>query len=157
LPTTTHDESEVNGSRIVPMRLHKNAKIELIKSVPLFSKCTKKELAAIAAEADELILPEGRALTRQGRRGREFVVIAEGSADVSRNGRRINRLGSGDFLGEIALISDAPRTATVNTTSETRVLVLTDRAFRRVTREMPSIGASVLEALSERLRADTTP
>jgi CRP-like cAMP-binding protein len=134
--------------------LRKNAKIELIKNVPLFSRCSKKELAAVAAEADELVLPEGRALTTQGARGAEFVVIVDGSADVSKNGRRINRLGSGDFLGEIALISGALRTATVTTTSETRILVLTDRGFRRLTREMPSLQANVLRALSDRLQAD---
>jgi CRP-like cAMP-binding protein len=134
--------------------LRKNAKIELIKHVPLFSRCSKKELAAVAAEADELVLPEGRALATQGARGSEFVVIIEGSADVSKNGRRINRLGSGDFLGEIALISGALRTATVTTTSETRILVVTDRGFRRLTRELPSIQASVLKALSERLQSD---
>ena len=136
------------------MALRKNAKIELIKSVPLFSRCTKGELAAVAAEADELTLPEGRALATEGARGAEFVVIVDGSADVRKNGKRINRLGSGDFLGEIALISGAPRTATVTTTSETRILVLTDRAFKRLTGEMPSIQASVLKALSERLQAD---
>ena len=136
------------------MGLRKNAKIELIKNVPLFSRCSKKELAAVAAEADELVLPEGRALTTQGARGAEFVVIVDGSADVSKNGRRINRLGSGDFLGEIALISGALRTATVTTTSETRILVLTDRGFRRLTREMPSLQANVLRALSDRLQAD---
>lgn len=136
------------------MGLRKNAKIELIKNVPLFSRCSKKELAAVAAEADELVLPKGRALTTQGARGAEFVVIVDGSADVSKNGRRINQLGSGDFLGEIALISGALRTATVTTTSETRILVLTDRGFRRLTRVMPSIQASVLRALSERLQAD---
>ena len=85
------------------MRLHKNAKIELLKRVPLFSRCTKKELEAIAAESDELFLPEGSELTKQGGHGREFMVIAEGSADVKKNNRRINQLGSGDFLGEIAL------------------------------------------------------
>jgi len=126
--------------------LRKNAKIELIKNVPLFSRCSKKELAAVAAEADELVLPEGRALATQGARGGEFVIIVDGSADVSKNGRRINRLRSGDFLGEIALISGAPRTATVTTTSETRILVLTDRGFRRLTGEMPSIQASVASA-----------
>ncbi len=136
------------------MALRKNAKIELIKRVPLFSHCSKRELAAVAAEADELVLPEGRALTKQGARGSEFVVIVDGSADVTKNGRRINRLRSGDFLGEIALISGAPRTATVMTTSETHILVLTDRAFKRLTRDMPSIHASVLKALSERLQAD---
>ena len=137
------------------MRLHKNAKIELLKGVPLFSRCTKKELEAIAAESDELFLPEGSELTRQGGHGREFMVIADGSADVKKNNRRINQLGSGDFLGEIALLSDAPRTATVTTTSPTRLLVLTDRAFLRVTGSMPSIQASVMKALSERLHADS--
>jgi CRP-like cAMP-binding protein len=134
--------------------LRKNAKIELIKHVPLFSRCTKRELAAVAAEADELVLPQGKALTTQGARGSEFVVIVDGSADVTKNGRRINQLRSGDFLGEIALISGAARTATVTTTSETRILVLTDRAFKRLTGDMPSIHASVLKALSERLQAD---
>jgi CRP-like cAMP-binding protein len=134
--------------------LRKNAKVERIKHVPLFSHCTKKELAAVAAEADELVLPAGRALTTQGARGAEFVVIVDGSADVTKNGRRINRLRSGDFLGEIALISGAPRTATVTTTAETRILVVTERGFKRLTREMPSIHASVVKALSERLQAD---
>ena len=137
------------------MRLHKNAKIELMRSTPLFSHCTNKELAALAAEADELMLPAGKELTRQGERGREFIVIVEGSADVKKNGRRINRLRSGDFVGEIALISGGPRTATVTTTSEARLLVLTDRAFRRVTGEIPSVQASVLRALAERLHADS--
>jgi CRP-like cAMP-binding protein len=136
------------------VRLRKDAKIELLKGAPLFSRCTRRELAAIAAEADEFSPPVGTSLTRQGERGRDFVVIVQGSADVIKNARRINRLGSGDFLGEIALISGAPRTATVVTTSETRLLVLTDRAFRRVTEQMPSIRASVLKALSERLQAD---
>ena len=90
------------------MTLRKNAKIELIKNVPLFSRCSKRELEAVAAEADELTLPEGTALATQNARGSEFVVIIDGSADVRKNGRRIGRLGSGDFLGEIALISGAP-------------------------------------------------
>jgi CRP-like cAMP-binding protein len=134
--------------------LRKNAKIQLIKRVPLFSRCNRRELEAVAAQADELVLPAGRALATQGARGSEFVVIVDGTADVSKNGRRINRLGPGDFLGEIALISGAPRTATVTTTAETRLLVLTDRAFKRLTGEMPSLQASVLRALSERLQND---
>jgi CRP-like cAMP-binding protein len=137
------------------MRLRKNAKIDLIRRVPLFSRCTGRQLAALAAEADELDVPEGRALTREGDPGREFMVIVAGSADVTRHGRRLNRLGAGDFLGEISLVSGATRTATVTTTSPTRLLVLTDRAFRRVRREMPDINASLVKALSERLQADT--
>jgi CRP-like cAMP-binding protein len=136
------------------VKLRKNAKVELIKSAPLFSQCTKKELEAIATYADELTLPEGKELTKQGARGREFVVIVEGSADVRKNGRRVNRLGAGDFVGEIALLSGAPRTATVTTTSPTRILVLTDSAFKRVTEQVPSVHLSVLAALSQRLHAD---
>lgn len=136
------------------MRLHKNAKIELIRRVPLFSHCTKKELGAIAAQADELALPEGKKLVRQGERGREFVVIVDGAADVHRDGRKINQLGRGDFLGEIALLSGAPRTATVTTTSPTRILVLTDSAFRRVTAELPAVQTRLLAALSARLHDD---
>ena len=136
------------------MALRKNAKIELIKSVPLFSGCTKKELEAISAQADELTVPAGKALTKEGARGREFMVIVDGSAEVRKKGRRLNLLGSGDFLGEIALISGGPRTATVTTTSEADLLVLTDRAFNKLTRDLPSIQTSVMKALSQRLEAD---
>jgi CRP-like cAMP-binding protein len=136
------------------MRLRKNAKVELIRAVPLFSHCSNAQLGALAAEADELDFPEGRILTQEGDRGREFMVIVDGWARVTRNGRKVNELGRGDFFGEIALISGAPRTATVTTTAPTRVLVLTDRAFKRVTRDMPAINASLVKALSERLQAD---
>ena len=110
--------------------------------------------AALAAQADELDVNAGTSLTREGEHGREFVVIVDGAADVTKKGRRINRLGPGDFLGEIALISGARRTATVTTAAPSRLLVLTDRAFREITREMPSIQTSLLRALSERLQAD---
>jgi CPA1 family monovalent cation:H+ antiporter len=136
------------------MRLRKDAKIELIARVPLFGRCTKKELNAIAARADELTLPEGKVLARQGERGREFVVIVDGAADVHRDGRRINQLGRGDFLGEIALLSGAPRTATVTTTSPTRILVLTDAAFKSLTADLPSVQTRLLAALSARLHDD---
>ena len=136
------------------MALRKNAKVKLIKSVPLFSSCSKKELEAIASQADELVVPAGKTLTKEGARGREFMVIVDGAADVRKKGRKINTLGSGDFLGEIALISGGPRTATVTTTSDVDILVLTDRAFRQLTKQMPSIHKSVVQALSERLQAD---
>jgi CRP-like cAMP-binding protein len=137
------------------MRLRKNAKEELIKSVPLFSHCTKREIAALAAEADELTVPQGKELTRQGERGREFMVIVDGAAKVLKNGRVVNELGANDFLGEIALLSDVPRTATVTTTTETTILVLTDRAFRRVANQIPSVHSSLLAALTARLSPDT--
>ena len=137
------------------MRVRKDRKRELIKAVPLFSHCSKKELDRLAVELDEIEMPSGRVLAREGEPGREFVVLVEGTAEVTKNGRRVNVLNAGDFLGEIALISGSPRTATVTTTSDSDLLILTARSFQRVTKEMPSVQASVLKALSDRLAADT--
>ena len=131
--------------------LRKNAKLELIKRVPLFSGCSKRELNEIAAIADEMSIEKGKELTREGATGQEFLVLIDGSADVRRKGRKINTLGSGDFLGEIALITGAPRTATVTTTSPSRMLVVTARDFRTLLRHMPSLQMKVLEALASRL------
>jgi len=136
------------------MALRRNAKIELLKSVPLFSQCTRKELAAIAAVADEIDLREGRELTRQGAPGREFFVLVEGEADVRRNGRKVRTLAGGDFFGEIALVTKRPRTATVVARTPVRVLVVTDRSFRRMIEESPSMQTKVLQALAERLSGD---
>lgn len=136
------------------MPLRKNAKIELLRGVPLFERCSGRELAEIASLADELTLPAGRALTTEGKAGREFLVLADGAADMRRKGRRINALGAGDFLGEIALVTNRPRTATVTTTEPSRLLVLTGRNFRGLIERMPAITAKVLAALGERLPAD---
>jgi CRP-like cAMP-binding protein len=134
--------------------LRKNAKIELIKRVPLFQHLSKRELAEVAALADELDLPEGRALTRQGQRGQEFVVLVDGVADVTRNGKIINKLGPGDFVGEIALVTGRLRTATVTTRTPSTLLVLHAAAFRTLLRDAPAIQAKVLEAVAERLPAE---
>jgi CRP/FNR family cyclic AMP-dependent transcriptional regulator len=131
--------------------LHRNAKLELLKRVPLFERCSKKELNEVASLADEIDIPSGRTLTKEGAPGREFVVIVEGAADVTRKGRKINTLRSGDFLGEIALVTGAPRTATVTTTAPSRVLVVTSQAFRSLLRDSPSIQLKVLEALASRI------
>jgi CRP-like cAMP-binding protein len=131
--------------------LRKNAKLELLKRVPLFADLSKRELESVASIADELDLPEGRELTTEGARGAEFIVIADGAADVRRRGRTINKLKSGDFLGEIAVITGTPRTATVKTTAPSRVLVLTASGFRKLLRETPSLQLKVLDALAKRL------
>lgn len=131
-----------------------NSKIELIKRVPLFAKLSKTKLKEVAAIADEIDLPKGRNLTREGERGREFFVLVEGEAEVRKAGRRVNTLGPGDFLGEIALITKVPRTATVTTSEPTRVLVITDRAFSQLLRDSPEISQGVLEAVGERLASE---
>jgi CRP-like cAMP-binding protein len=131
--------------------LRKNAKIELIARVPLFEHCSKRELAEIASLADELALPAGRKLAAEGAAGHEFVVIVEGAAEVKRRGRLVNRLGAGDFLGEIALVTGQKRTATVTTTEPSQLLVLTAPAFRSLLRNQPSLQLKVLDALAKRL------
>ena len=128
-----------------------NSKVDLIKSVPLFSKLSKSKLNALASIADEIDLPQGKQLTREGERGREFFVLIDGAAEVRKGGRRVNTLGPGDFLGEISLITKMPRTATVTTNEPTRALVITDRAFAQLLRESPQISQGVLEAMGERL------
>jgi CRP-like cAMP-binding protein len=136
------------------VRLHKDAKTHLLQNVPLFAGCSKAELQRIASLADELDLGEGATLIREGERGREFIVIASGTVRVTRKGKQIRELGAGDFIGEIALVADVPRTATVTATSPVRLLVITDRAFRGLLEQMPSIAKKVLQSLGERLHAD---
>jgi len=134
--------------------LRKDAKIDLIRRVPLFGRCTKRELAEIALLADEIDMPAGRELARQGRTGKEFVVLIEGAANVTRNGKVVNKLGPGDFFGEIALVTGRRRTATVTTRKASRLLVMSSPAFRTLLRDSPGIKAKVLETLVARLPSD---
>ena len=133
------------------MRLGKDAKVELLKSVPLFSKLDKKGLQDVAQIADELDLPAGKEMATEGDRGREFFVLLKGEADVTKGGQRINTMKQGDFFGEIALVTKMPRTASVTATTDVDVLVITERAFDSLLKKSPEIGRSVAEALAERV------
>ena len=133
------------------MRLGKNAKVELIRRVPLFAHCSRRELAEVASLADELDLREGKVLIREGQRGREFFVLIEGEADVHQKGRKIATMKAGDFFGEIALVANSPRTATVTATTPVRVLVVTERSFKSLLEHSPEIQRKALKALAERL------
>ena len=136
------------------MPLRRDAKVELLKKTPLFAGCSKSELRELAKTADELDLREGTVLIREGRPGREFFVLIDGTAEVTKKGKKIADLGPGDWLGEIALITDSPRTATVTATSPVDVLVITDRRFRSVVQTMPSIALKMLASVGERLASD---
>jgi CRP-like cAMP-binding protein len=133
------------------VRLRKNAKLELLKRVPLFRELSNRDLEEVAKIADELDFKEGKALTTEGAAGREFFVIVEGTAEVSRGRRKLRTLSDGDFFGEISLITKLPRTATVTTVSPLRALVVTDRSFRSLLAHQPGIQHKVLSALGERL------
>ena len=136
------------------MALRRDAKVELLKKVPLFAGCSKSELRELAKTADELDVREGTVLTREGKSGREFFVLISGTARVTKKSRKVADLGPGDWLGEIALLTDSPRTATVTATSAVDLLVITDRRFRTVVETMPSIALKVLSSIGERLSRD---
>ena len=135
------------------MELRKNAKLALLKRVPLFASLPRRHLEAVAKIADELDFPEGKELTREGAPGREFFVIVEGTAHVTRGQRKLRTLTDGDFFGEISLITKLPRTATVTTSSPLRALVVSDRSFRTLLEREPAIQQQVLQTLGERLDA----
>jgi CRP/FNR family transcriptional regulator, cyclic AMP receptor protein len=137
------------------MRLRKDAKVDLISRVPLFARCSKKELRMIANLADVIEQPEGKTLIKEGRLGGEFFILIDGTARVSRGGRKLRDLAVGDWVGEIALIANVPRTATVVTTSPIRALVLVPRGFSQLIEDVPSIAAKLLAALGERIAPET--
>ena len=138
-------------SRKNRVMLSRNTKIDLLKRVPLFADCSKKELQEISLVTDEIDLPAGFQLTKEGASGQELVVIVDGAADVIRRGKKINTVGGGDFVGEIALVTEEPRTATVRTTEPTQAIVLTRRDFRALMKRVPSIQLKVLDAVASRL------
>ena len=133
------------------MRLGKDGKVELLKKVPLFSKLNKQGLQQVAHIAAELDLPAGKEMATEGDRGREFFVLLNGEAEVTKQGSRINTMKKGDFFGEIALVTKMPRTATVTATSDVDVLVITERDFDALLKKTPEIGRSIAEALAERV------
>ncbi|MGH3104709.1 MAG: cyclic nucleotide-binding domain-containing protein [Gaiellaceae bacterium] len=135
--------------------MRKDAKIEVMRRVPLFASCSKRQLEEVAKLADEIDLPQGKVLIREGDRGREFFVLLDGTVDVTAGGAPKRTMGPGDFFGEIALVSDSPRTATVTATSPLRALVISDHAFRGLLNRAPDIQLKVLQALAERLAPAT--
>ncbi len=136
------------------MALGANAKLDLLKRIPLFEHCSKKDLQRIAQIADELDLRAGKVLITEGERGREFFVLVSGEVEVRRKGRKLNTLGPGNFFGEMALLSKIPRTATVTALTPLDVLVITDRAFVDLLEQMPDLWLKVARALAERVTVD---
>lgn len=134
------------------MRLFpQNVKVEALKRAPLFEGLSKKELNALARVTDELSVDAGTVLCREGSLGLEFFVVVEGEAEVTKRGKRIATRGSGDFFGEIALITTTTRTATVTAKTPLRFFVLTRPDFRLVLDDNPKVQRKVMEALGERL------
>jgi CRP-like cAMP-binding protein len=133
------------------VRLGTDKKVEIIKMVPLFSRLPTRRLREVASIADEVDLPAGKVLAKEGDRGRELFALIEGEVEVEQGGKLIRTLDAGDFFGEIALVTKMPRTASVIAKTDVRVLVITERDFGPLLKRNPDIGRGVAEALVERL------
>jgi CRP-like cAMP-binding protein len=131
-----------------------DTKAEALGKTTLFSRLSKKELGELAKVTEDLEVDEGKVLCKQGETGREFFVILEGEADVTREGSSVRKLGPGDFFGEIALVEHRPRTATVTATTPLRFFVLTSQAFWRLLERQPEIQREVLRALASRIAGE---
>lgn len=136
------------------MLLRADTRVELIRGLPLFEHCSKRELRRIAALAEERAVAEGTELIREGEPGAEFFVVVDGEIDVRRRGRRVARLGAGSFVGEIALLSRSPRTATVVAASPLRVLAIQGRDFVELLDSLPALWLKVARTLADRVDAD---
>jgi CRP/FNR family cyclic AMP-dependent transcriptional regulator len=134
------------------LRKGRNAKVDLLGNVRLFSTCNKRELARIAGLADEVEAPRGKVIVRQGDPGRECFVITEGKARVTMRGRRSALLGPGSFFGEMSLLDQGPRSATVTAETDMRLLVLGSREFSALINEVPPVAVRIMRGLAARLR-----
>lgn len=132
-------------------RIKAQGKLDLLRSVPLFSGLSKQALREIAKLADEVELAEGKVLIREGQPGQQFFVLVDGAAEVRRADRRPVTLGAGDFFGEIALMTARPTNATVTLTEPSTALVITRPAFRGMLMSHPAVQLQILETLADRM------
>jgi CRP/FNR family transcriptional regulator, cyclic AMP receptor protein len=129
----------------------RDAYIEHLAQVPLFSACTKDELRKVARRTTDIPVAEGHVLVREGDRGLEFFVIVSGRAKVTRRGRKVGELGPGDFFGELALLIDADRNATVTALTPMEAIVLSRGEFDAALAEAPRMTRRLLSGMAQRL------
>ena len=128
-------------------------RVERLRRVPLFAGCTDKQLHFIASRTDELDLEKGKVLCREGQSGGDFFVLLSGAADVTAGGKTVRTIREGEFFGEISLLDNGPRTATVTVSEPARVLVLGPAQFRDMLHQNAEIATTMLYAVVKRLRA----
>jgi CRP/FNR family cyclic AMP-dependent transcriptional regulator len=134
------------------MRLFsQDTKVQALKGVPLFASLSRKELVQLERVCEDLEVEPGRVLCKEGDIGHEFFVLVNGKVQVTQKGRPVATLTGGDFLGEIALVTELPRTATVTAETPVRLFVLTTREFDAVLDRNPKVERKVLRALARRL------
>jgi CRP-like cAMP-binding protein len=121
-----------------------------LHDVPLFAGLKRRDLQSVAQCADEIDVREGEALARQGEIGHEFFVVETGRAEVTKDGERVAEIGPGGFFGEMALISDDRRTATVTALEPMTAIVMSGQAFRGLKRNLPEVYETVRAEVSKR-------
>jgi CRP-like cAMP-binding protein len=127
--------------------------IQHFQAIPLFGAVSGKGLRSIIQAATEVDVEAGKVLVREGEWGREMYVILRGTAEVTRDGRRLRELVPGDFFGEMAFLSPATRIATITARSDMRVMVLDARAMAGVVEKEPDVARRLLAAMADRIRA----
>ena len=145
-----------------------DTKVQALKRAPLFDGLSRKELTQLAQVSEDLEIEPGKVLCSEGGIGHEFFVIVEGKVKVTRNGRRVATRNSGDFVGEIALLEELPRTATVTAETPVRLFVLTRKDFRHLLDQEPRVERMTIQRMehgrdhrraggADRLRARPAP
>jgi CRP-like cAMP-binding protein len=129
-----------------------NSKTDQLKGVQMFSSCTDKELAQIARACDELTVEPGANLVEEGAVGDDFYLVGTGEAEVTRGGRAVATLGPGQYFGELSLLDDAPRNATVTATTPMSLIRLRRREFSAVLDSWPGVAHKLLQQMARRLR-----
>jgi CRP/FNR family cyclic AMP-dependent transcriptional regulator len=130
----------------------RDAFIDHLAQVPLFSACSKKDLQLVAKRAEDVKVDAGKLLVSEGDTGTEFFVIVDGNATVSKHGRKVAELGPGGFFGELALLERAPRNATVKAETPMELVVLGQREFAGIIDDVPEFAHKLLAGLARRLR-----
>jgi CRP/FNR family cyclic AMP-dependent transcriptional regulator len=125
--------------------------VERLEGISLFSTLSRNELEKLSRWIDEVDVPEGKQLARENEFAHEFFVIDDGAAEVRKGDERIAELGPGDFFGEIGLLETERRTASVVAQTPMRLLVMFERDFKQMEREMPAVAERIRSAIYARL------
>lgn len=125
---------------------------QCLGKVPLFKDLDEKHLERISQLATRLDLPAGKELTHEGATGHEFVVVLKGDVEIRHEGEVVATAGPGDFIGEIALLSDRPRTATAVTKSPVVIEVIGRREFLDMLDNEPEVASKLQTAMDARLK-----
>jgi CRP-like cAMP-binding protein len=130
----------------------RDAFIDHLQEVPLFAACSRKDLQLVAKRAEDVRVAGGKTIISEGETGHEFFVILEGTARISRHGRKVATIGPGAAFGELALLEKAPRNSTIVAETDMELVVLGQREFAGLIDEVPGFARKLLAGMAHRLR-----